>query len=72
MAILKAKEIANMDKKSREEKLRELKMELIKANVTAHKTNAKTKEIKRAISRILTIIKNNKITKSNEQEVKKN
>jgi len=60
MAILKAKEIVNMDKKAREEKLKDLKMELIKANVAANKTNAKTKEIKRAISRILTFTKSDK------------
>ena len=54
MAILKAKEIEKMSDKERESKLTDLKMELVKANVTAHKTNAKTKEIKRAIARIIT------------------
>lgn len=54
MAILKAKDVKNMDEKTRESKLKELKLELVKANVTAHKTNAKTKEIKKAIARILT------------------
>ena len=71
MAVLKAKEVAKMDKKTKEEKLKELKMELIKANVTAHKTNAKTKEIKRAISRIYTTLKNDRVTKSGKGEVKK-
>ena len=33
MAVLKAKDIKNMDEKTRSEKLKELKMELIKANV---------------------------------------
>jgi len=65
MAILKAKEVANMDKKTREGKLKELKMELIKANVAANRTNAKTKEIKRAIARILSF------TKSDKEEVKR-
>ncbi|MCH7568249.1 MAG: 50S ribosomal protein L29 [Nanoarchaeota archaeon] len=54
MAILKAKDIKRMDKKTRNEKLKDLRLELIKANVSANKTNAKTKEIKRAIARLLT------------------
>jgi len=54
MAVLKFKEIEKMDKKTLDGKLKDLKMELIKANVSAHKTNARTKEIKRAIARILT------------------
>jgi len=55
MAILRAKEIAKLNAKDREGKLKDLKMELIRANVAANKTNAKTKEIKRTISRLLTI-----------------
>lgn len=54
MAILKAKDVAKMDAKTRAGKLKDLKIELAKANVTANKTNAKTKEIKRAIARINT------------------
>ena len=57
MAIIKSKEISKMSPKERLEKLKELKFELVKANVTANKTNAKTKEIKRAISRLLTFSK---------------
>ena len=38
----------------KEEKLRELRFELIKANVTANKAGAQTKGIKRAIARLLT------------------
>ena len=52
-----------MDEKNRKERLKDLRMELTKANVTAHKTNAKTKEIKRAIARILTITKAEKSAK---------
>ena len=70
MTILKVKDIVKMDKKSRESKLKDLKMELIKANVTANKTNAKTKEIKKAIARLMTYKKYNMVTKSSE-EVKK-
>ncbi len=54
MAILRSKDVAKMGDKEREEKLKDLRLELIKANVTANKTNAKTKEIKKAIARILT------------------
>lgn len=54
MAILRQNVIAKMSQEERNQKLKELKFELVKANVTANKTNAKTKEIKRAISRILT------------------
>jgi len=68
MAVLKAKEVRKMTEKDREAKLKELKLELIRASVTANKTNAKTKEIKRAISRLLTY----KLNKSsNEGELSK-
>ena len=54
--ILKARDIKNMNKEGREEKLKELKMELIKKNVASNKASKiKTKEIKKAIARILTI-----------------
>ena len=54
MAIVRAKDAARMDAKARAEKLKDLRMELVKSCVAAHKTTAKTKEIKRAIARILT------------------
>lgn len=60
MAILRYKDIVKMTDKERESKLKDLKMELIKSGVTANKTNAKTKEIKRAISRIITFNKSPK------------
>jgi len=60
MSLIKAKEISKLGKKEIEEKVKELKLELIKANVTANKTNAKTKEIKRAIARLLTFNKSAK------------
>jgi len=65
MALIKAKDIGKMTDKEKESKLADLKMELIKANVTANKTNAKTKEIKRAIARIKTF------NKSRKEELKK-
>lgn len=55
MAILRSKEISKMSQKDKEEKLKELKMELTKANVAANKTGKiKIKEIKRTIAKILT------------------
>lgn len=54
MALLRAKEASKMDSKDKSAKLKDLKLELIKANVTANKQTAKTKEIKRAIARLLT------------------
>jgi ribosomal protein L29 len=55
MAILKPKDIRKMNSKESEGKLKDLRLELIKANVTANRSSAKTKEIKRAISRLITI-----------------
>ncbi|MDP3881627.1 MAG: hypothetical protein Q8Q31_01985 [Nanoarchaeota archaeon] len=54
MALLRFEDVKKMDKKARAEKIQELKLELVKANVTAHKSAAKTKEIKRAIARLIT------------------
>lgn len=55
MAILRVKDILKMTTQDRKTKIDELQLELLKAHVAAHRTNAKTKEIKRAISRLLTI-----------------
>ena len=56
MAILKAKEIEKMPDKEREDKLKELKLELIKANVAANKSGKiKIREIRRTIAKILTL-----------------
>lgn len=57
MAILKSKDIVKMNEQEKKTKLAELRFELIKANLTANKQNAKTKEIKRAISRLMTFSK---------------
>ena len=54
MALLRFSDIKRMSEKEKMGKLKELKFELSKANVTANKTNAKTKELKRAIARLLT------------------
>jgi ribosomal protein L29 len=60
MALLRMEEIKKLSEKERKEKMQDLKLELVKSNVTANKTNAKTKEIKRAISRLLTFNKTSK------------
>jgi ribosomal protein L29 len=54
MALLRYKEVTKMTEKDRETRLKELRTELVKANVTANKQTAKTKELKRAIARLLT------------------
>lgn len=54
MALVRASDAAKMSQAERKDKLKDLKMELIRANVLAHKQTAKTKEIKRAISRLTT------------------
>ena len=57
MAILKSKEIKKMSQKEKEEKLRELKLELIKANVAANKSGKiKINEIKKTIAKLLTLM----------------
>ena len=79
MAILRAKDIRNMNQKDIENKISELKFELVRGNVTANRVNAKTKEIKRTISRLITINNakmkenketgNNKVNKSEQEEL---
>lgn len=55
MAILKSKEIAKMSNKEIEEKIKELKMELVKSKVAASKGGKlKIREIKRTIAKLLT------------------
>ncbi len=55
MAILKAKDIRNMKSKEMEKKLKELKLELVKSKVSTGQGSSKTKQIKKAIARILTL-----------------
>lgn len=61
MAIIKKQDLKKMSEKEMTEKIKDLKMELVKANVTANRTNAKTKELKRTISRLLTAMKEKKL-----------
>jgi len=58
MATLKAKEIRKMTKEEIKKKLEELRMEMVKARVSASKTgNSKIKQMKKLIARILTLDK---------------
>jgi len=54
MTILKFKDIKNLSKKELDEKTKELRLELIKSRKEG---KIKSKEIKKAIARILTIRK---------------
>lgn len=55
MAVLKYKDIAVMNAEEREERLREMRIELVKKTAPSGKGGKiKNKEIKKAIARILT------------------
>ena len=71
MAVLKTKDIVALSAEERKKRIDELRLELVKANVTANKTNAKTKELKRALARLLTVSKTEKITPADKAGVKK-
>jgi ribosomal protein L29 len=63
MAVLKSKEASKLSAVDKKKKLEELKLALIKANVSANKSNAKTKEIKKAISRLFTFTSSKEVKK---------
>ena len=55
MATLKYKEISKMRKDEKEKKLKELKMELVRAKVNSSKSGkSNAKDIRKIIARILT------------------
>jgi len=61
MSMLKTKEISKMHEKEIEEKIKELRMELIKNRITATKGGKlKIREIKKTIARLLTFNRLNK------------
>jgi len=62
MAILKSKDIVKMNAKDMDEKVKDLRIELIKSRV-ANKKGGKstTREIKRTIAKLLTIKKLNEM-----------
>lgn len=58
---MKAQEIRKMKKEDLDKKLKELKLELVKARANAAKTGtSRAKEIKKIIARILTLNQPNK------------
>lgn len=69
MAVLKSKEIANMTEKDITDKIKELKVELIKARVGNKKSSKlTTRELRKAIARLLTF-KNMKSKKKNKAKI---
>ncbi|MFA5857145.1 MAG: 50S ribosomal protein L29 [Candidatus Pacearchaeota archaeon] len=61
MAIIKLSELKKLNEKDREEKIKELRMALIKDRVASSKGGKiKIKEIKRTIARLLTINRQNR------------
>ncbi len=61
MAILKSKDIAKMNEKERNEKIKDLKMEQIRNRIESGKGGKmKSKEIKRTIARLHTFNRLNK------------
>ena len=66
MAILKSKDIAKMEDKERNGKIKDLKVELIKNRIEAGKGGKmKAREIRRTIARLLTF---NRLNKSVENK----
>ena len=63
MAILKSKDIAKMNDKEINDKIKDLKIELIKANIKGKTSGSKSniREIKKTIAKMLTFKKLNKI-----------
>ena len=55
MASLKTNEIRKMNKEEKKKKLKELKIELIKSKANPSKKGPKIREIKKTISKILTL-----------------
>lgn len=72
MAILKAKDAAKMNEKDRNDRMKDLKMELLKLRVGGKKSGkASFKEIRRAIARIMTFNSMDRIEKNKQKEEKK-
>ena len=60
MAVIRKRELTNMTEKELMSKLEELKLEAMKSIKPAQGTSVKTREVKRTIARILTLIKQKK------------
>jgi ribosomal protein L29 len=55
MVVLRLKEISKMSEKERNEKIKDLKMELIKSHISSGKGGKlKTREMKKTIARLMT------------------
>jgi ribosomal protein L29 len=68
MTRLKTKDIKKMDSAEKMKKIDELKLEMIKAKVSASKSgSSKIKEIRKTIARILTLNKELKTSKQVEK-----
>lgn len=59
MAIIKSKELMKLNNKEIEEKLEELRTDLIKSRVPSKKVSKGAREIKRTIAKLLTMKKIN-------------
>lgn len=68
MAIIKSKDMIKMNEKEISEKLKELKVELIKSKVTGKKSAVNTREIKKTIAKLLTFNKINELNKKMKME----
>jgi len=66
MAIIKVEDIKKMNHEEKNAKIKELKMELIKSNVTAQKSNGKARQIRKALARLHTFAKLSHSTKPKE------
>lgn len=55
MKGLRAEDLSKMSKEQRVEKLKELRIELVKSTVAGKSPKMRTKEIKKAIARLLTV-----------------
>jgi len=67
MAVLKNKDIEKLSGKERTEKIKELKMELIKSKAS-NKGNLKAKNIKIAMARLLTFNRTEELNKSSNKK----
>lgn len=67
MTVLRSSDASKMSKKEKEEKIKELKFELIKAKVSSQKSKVPTKEIKKAIARLITFAKADKTQPKREK-----
>ena len=68
MTRLKSKDIQKLNHDEKMKKIEELKFELVKSKGNAQKGSARSKEIKKTIARILTLSRENKNSKVENQK----